>query len=230
MRSEMNQGPGTVRPGVAMVLVVVILVLVIAVGGGVYFVYTYNSGTGRGSTSTGTGTTSNTLSFTYSTSTYSESAKSYTGQYSYINPIGPSGARYNNKTNGVDVYNSTLSATGSFSFSIYALNQSGTGSGHGTIAVTTMGYCTGHLTTDYTFVISDATTLLGGNLTVFFGNPTPGNLTMQLSCTNIYGSPYSTTASVVFLSVYPNEVSSSSLPGTVSMTFSSVFTYEITIN
>jgi hypothetical protein len=117
----------------------------------------------------------------------------------------------------VQSYNSVQFASGSFTFSVAAFNRSGSGSGHGTLVVTTTGFCSGTTTVPYTFLIPDATTILGGNLTVFLGTPTPSTFMVPLSCTGpMAGVNTATNNPAPFLSVYPNEITTASTPVTVT--------------
>jgi len=119
--------------------------------------------------------------------------------------------------NTVQTYGSVEVGTGSFTFFVAASNSSGSGVGHGTLVVTTSGFCSGRTTVPYTFTIPDATTLLGGNITVFIGDPTPGNFTVPLTCTGpMAGVSTATNNPAPFLATYPNELSVAAVPSTVN--------------
>jgi hypothetical protein len=140
----------------------------------------------------------------------------YGGTFNFTIPEGPSGVR--SMSNGsLQIYNTTQAASGSFSFFVDASNESGSGTGHGTLTATTSGFCSGSTTVRYTFIVPDATTILGGNLTVFFSDPVPGNFSVQLSCTgDMAGVSTTTNNPSPFLPVYPNEINVPTVPGTVS--------------
>ena len=81
--------------------------------------------------------------------------------------------------------------------------------------MTTVGFCTGSQTIHYSFSIPDATTLLGGNLTVFFSQENPANYSVPLTCTgDMTGVSTATNNPWPYLPEYPGEitVSLSSLP------------------
>jgi hypothetical protein len=130
------------------------------------------------------------------------------------------------------VYNSTQTASGTFSFFIAPLNDSGSGSGHGTITVATRGFCSGSDTISYTFLVPDATTLEGNNLTVFFSDPVPGNYTVPLTCTGpMDGVSTATNDPGPFLPEYPGELSValSSLPASVIIQAGHGITYGFSV-
>ena len=226
-------------------LVVVIVVILLVAGAGIYFlVISNNSGTSvttqssHSTATTSSRTTTSTKSVvslrtsatstSRSSSSVSSGVTTYTGTFNFSQPLGPSGERVlSNYT--VQTYSSTQVGSGSFTFFISALNQSGTGSGQGTLVVTTTGFCSGTVTVPYTFTIPDATTLLG-NLTVFFSIPTPANFMVPLSCTGPMGGvDTSTNNPLTFLAVYPNEISLGSVPGTVTQHLSGNVSYSYTI-
>ena len=161
---------------------------------------------------------SSSASVTVSRSATTQSGlKTYSGTFNYSIVVGPSGVRsFSNGT--IQVYNSTQTASGTFTLFIAPLNGSGSGSGHGTITVATHGFCTGTDTISYSFLVPDATTLLGNNLTVFFSNPEPGNYSVPLTCTGpMSGVSTATNDPGPFLPEYPGEltIALSSLPASV---------------
>jgi hypothetical protein len=180
-------------------------------------------------TSTTSVTASSSTSIVTSSSTGSASLKEYTGTFNFSLPLGPSGERvFSNDT--VQTYGSTQVASGSFSFFINpaADNQSGSGSGHGTIKITTTGFCSGSATVPYTFTLT-ATTILG-NLTIFDGAIDGGaasmNVTIPLSCSGpMNGVNTATNDPVPFLPTYPNEITVASLPANVETHLSGNITY-----
>ncbi len=227
------------RRAIATSIIVLVVVLVIAVGViGAYFAF--SGGSASGSTST-TGLTSSSKSTSQSSaqssvssakstaSTLSSSTggiKSYSGTFVYANPLGPFGI---NDSSGRPVeWNSTQSASGTFTFSINTANYTGTGRGQGTITVTTQGYCTGSVTIAYTFTI-EANDLRGGNITVAFNTPTPSSATVQLTCQGSTVGFSQANNPIAFLSVYPNLVSIRSTPGTVSQLPTAGISYTVTI-
>ena len=232
------------RLGITLVLIVVVIVVILIVAGiGIYyFVLSSNSGP---SLTTLSSSHSSTTSQTRSASTNpvhatlaSTSAKSttvssgiitYGGTFNFSLALGPSGVRtLSNYT--VQMYSSTEVGSGSFTFFISAVNKSGSGSGQGTLVVTTTGFCSGKVIIPYTFKVPDATTLLG-NLTVFFGTPTPANYTVPLSCYGpMAGVNTSTNNPGPYLSVYPNEISTATTPVTVTKNLSGNISYSYTIS
>jgi hypothetical protein len=153
----------------------------------------------------------------------------YSGTFNFSVPLGPSGERVlGNGT--VQTYTSVQFATGSFAFSINPQNYTGSGSGRGTLIVTTTGFCSGKVTLPYTFLIPDATDILGGNISVFIGTPTPANFTVNLTCTGpMQGVSTATNNPSPFLSVYPNEMSEAAVPVTVDQHLSGGTTYHYNI-
>ncbi len=217
------------RPGIAIALIVIIIVIVLVIASvGAYFALSSSkaSSTSISSTSSqATATTSTTTIQGFDTTSFSSVTSSasgmtyYSGTYNFSLPEGPSGVR--SLPNGsAQYYNSVQTASGVFNFSIAAGGLSGSGSGHGTFTMSTSGFCTGSDTFPYTFPISDVTTFLGGNITIFFGNPVPGNYTVSLTCTgDMNGVSTATNNPGPFLPVYPNEIS---VP-LASVPFSGVF-------
>ncbi len=229
------------RSGIGIIIVVMVVVILLIVGVGIYFLAAGSSKTTTNTTqlpiiqgNTMLPATTSTIASIQTTSTtvsvHSVSASSsvgggstsgssgittYSGTFNFSLPLGPSGDR--DLSNGtLQMYNTTQVGSGSFTFFIAAQNKSGSGSGHGTLTVTTAGFCSGSSTFPYTFTIPDATTILG-NYTVFFGNPVPGNFTVQLSCTgDMSGVNTSTNNPSSFLPVYPNEINFASMPVTAN--------------
>jgi hypothetical protein len=206
------------RTGIGTALIVIIIVVVIAIASvaSYYALSSSNAASKSGVSSTGssisTRTSTSTLILTTADSSKSGSSTSstaltyYTGSFNYSVPDGPSGVR--SLPNGTtQYYNSTQVASGTFTFSIAASNSSGSGTGKGTYTMTTRGFCTGSETFPYTFTIPDATTLLGGNLTIFFGPTVPGNYSVVLSCTgNMAGVSTATNNPGPYMAEYPGEI------------------------
>lgn len=225
--------------GVAPLVIAVVLVVVVAVAGiGVYvFVFTGPS-TGGGSTSTVTvgnlssvpsgHTTTVTIGSTTSTgpTTGTQGYENYQGNYTYVTPLGPFGI--NDSSGGPVEWNSTQTATGSFTFSINPATYIGTGSGQGSITVTTRGYCTGTVTVPYTFTVQ-ATHVPGENFEIAFGTPTPSNATVQLTCQGSTNGFNTANNPVTFLSVYPNLLSPVSIPATSSQAPTGGISYTVTV-
>jgi hypothetical protein len=203
------------RPAVAPVLMVAIIVAIVLVAGvGAY--YFLGAGSASSTSSTGTSSAQRTgTSSAGSSSTGSAGVSTYSGTFNFSVPLGPGGERV--LSNGtVQTYASVQVASGSFTFSVAAFNKSGSGSGHGTLVVTATGFCSGKTTVPYTFLIPDATTVLG-NLTIFFGTPTPANFTVPLTCTGpMAGVSTATNNPAPFLSVFPNEITAAAMPVTVT--------------
>ena len=246
--------------GVTLVVTILLVALVALVAGVGAFYYLASSGntmnqghststlTSHSQTTTGlirsseTGSRGSTSSAHRSTSTSSLSSMTihtssssgtgvtrYSGVFNYSVAIGPTGERvFENGT--FQTYNSVQKASGSFTFFISTTNGSGTGSGSGTLTVTTSGFCLGSVTVPYTFEIPDATVLLGGNITIFFGTPTPASVMVPLSCSGpMNGVDTSINNPLTFLSVYPNEISSASVPVYVSEHLSGNISYAYSI-
>lgn len=214
-------------------MIVVVLVVVVVVAGVAYaFVFAGSSSPGAKTTSStltiGTATSNvpaTTVTIGGSTSSATELTY-YTGTFNYSLPTGPSGVR--SLPNGsAQYYNSTEVASGTFTFFIAASNYSGRGTGQGTITITTEGFCTGSQTIHYTFIVPDATTLLGKNITVFFSAEVPANYTVPLTCTGSMAGANTANNPWPYLAEYPGEftVQLASLPtsellhGTPSATF-----------
>jgi hypothetical protein len=187
------------------------------------------SSTQASTTSSSTSTTTHASSSTIST-TGSSTLKTYSVTFNFSLPEGPFGELTFTNNDTVKTYNSVQVASGSFTFSINPANYSGSGSGHGTMTVTTTGFCSGRTTFPYTFKIPDATNLLGGNITVFIGDPTPVNFTVPLTCTAT-AIPGSTNGNTFpFLSVYPNEISVAAVPVTVTQHLPGNINYSYTVS
>jgi hypothetical protein len=230
---------GKSHSGIAPLVLAVILVVIIAVAGvGVYvFVFT---GTTRSGDSTPTVTIGNTPSVTNShTSTVTIGAtastgpttgaqghENYKGNFTYVTPLGPFGI---NDSSGKPVeWNSTQTATGSFTFSIDPATYLGTGGGQGSITVATHGYCTGSVTIPYTFTIQVAHPP-GANFEIAFETPTPSNATVQLTCQGPTNGFNTANNPVAFLSVYPNGLSLASIPATSSQVLTGGISYSVNI-
>jgi hypothetical protein len=221
------------RLAITTILLVVVLVVVIAVAGVAYvFVFASPSSPGAETTtstlSVGTATSNPpTTTVTIGSSTTGTTGLTYySGSFNYVIPTGPSGVR--SLPNGTaQYYNSTEAASGTFVFFIAANNFSGSGTGQGTITVTTRGFCTGSETIPYTFIIPDATTVLSGNITVFFSGQKPVNYSVPLTCTGSMAGVSSANNPWPYLPEYPGEftVPLASLPasevfhGTPSISF-----------
>jgi hypothetical protein len=153
----------------------------------------------------------------------------YTGTFSYSLPLGPGGDRLNS-SGSVETYTTVQAASGSFNFFINPANYTGVGNGQGTMTVTTTGFCSGTTTFPYTFKISNANDLLGGNITVAFADPSPGSFFVPLTCTgSLTGVDTSVNNPLTFLPVYPNLVSVRTVPTMVSQHLSGNIIYQFTI-
>jgi hypothetical protein len=220
------------RPGVApIVMAIIILVLIsVAAASAYYFLQSPPSPpTSSTSSSVRTTTTSTGTSSTRSSSSGSAARATYSGTFSFSVPLGPGGERVLSN-NTVQAYNTVQVASGSFTFFIDASNMSGKGSGQGTLVATTTGFCSGSTTVHYTFDIPDATTLLGGNVTVFMGDATPGMFMVPLTCTgDMNGVSTATNNPCPFLPTYPNEVTVKAIPATVSQHLTGNITYYFNI-
>lgn len=219
-------------------MVVVIVVILIIAGIGIYY-FAFSGSSGH-SLTTLSSNHSSTTSQSRSTSANSVNAAvaksttltsgmtTYSGTFNFSLALGPSGIR-TLSNNTVQTYSSIEAGSGTFTFFISPVNKSGSGSGRGTLVVTTTGFCSGKVTIPYTFTVPDATTLLG-NLTLFFSTPTPANYTVPLSCTGpMAGVNTSTNDPGPYLSVYPNEISTATTPVTVTENLSGNIAYSYTI-
>ena len=214
---------------VVIAVAMVIVILIAAVG--YYFVVISPSGSTTASTSQpnhssvsssssaslskSTLSTSKISTSTISTSTTLSGVHTYRAVYNFSLGLGPSGVRVlPNET--VQQYTSVQVASGTFTFSINPQNYSGTGSGHGTLTVTTTGFCSGSVTLSYDFPVQ-ATNILGGNITFFVGLARPGNFSVPLTCTGpMEGVSTATNDPATFLATYPNELGVPSIPFTVN--------------
>lgn len=208
------------REGIAPIVLGVVLIIVVVVGGVGIYVATKGPSSPKANTmilASSTSSSRSTPSGPHSSVSSSGSGfKTYSGTFNYSVPLGPSGERvFSNGT--VQSYTSVYVGSGTFTFFINPQNYSGSGSGQGTITVTTTGFCSGSVTLKYTFRISDATTILGGNTTLFFALPTPSSAKVPLTCTGpMAGVDTSTNNPITFEAIYSGEITSASIPVTVS--------------
>ena len=217
------------RTGASIVVVLLALIIVVVIAGAAVYVLFLPSG---GAKTTGQQSTTRSQSSKSATSTPSggsQGFKTYSGTFSYSLPLGPSGDR-EGTNDTVESYSSTQVASGTFSFFINPANYTGVGSGQGTLTVTTTGFCSGSVTVNYSFKITNANDLLNGNITVAFADPTPGSAMVPLTCTgDMTGVNTSTNNPITFLPVYPNLVSVHTVPATVSQQLTGNITYQYTI-
>jgi len=227
-----------IRAGVTTLLILVVLVVVVVVAGVAYVLVLSNPGTSGTATTTSTltvGTDTSNAPSTVTTETLggattssgSQGYEDFSGTFSFTIPLGPSGI--NDSTGKPIQWNSTQTASGSFAFSINPSTYLGTGSGQGSITVTTQGYCTGSATVPYTFAI-DAQHIPGSaNVSIGFDLPTPANVTVKLTCEGSTAGFYTSNNPVSYLSVYPNGLDLDSFPANVFATPSSGYSYSIHI-
>jgi len=207
-------------------LVIGLIVVLVVAGATAYYFVAGGSSARQSVTTTASGptiaasTSSNLVpgsgtSSSRSSSTGSAAISTYSATFNFSVPGGPGGERvFSNDT--VQTYNTVQVASGSFTFFVAASNSSGSGIGHGTLVVTTTGFCSGRTTFPYTFKIPDATTILG-NLTIFIGDPTPANFTVPLTCTGpMAGVSTATGNPGPYLSVWPNEITVATVPALVT--------------
>ena len=212
-----------------MIVATLIVVLAVAGSAAYFLVVAGPSSSSSSQTSTRASIASSSGPTTTSPSAGSSGVKTYNGTFSYSIPLGPGGELVSS-SGAVQTYSSVQAASGSFTFSMNPSTYSGSGSGHGTLTVTTTGFCSGRITLPYTFQIPDATNILGGNITVFIGTPTPLNFTQQLTCTST-PTPGSTNGDTFpFIAVYPNELIVASVPATVTQHLAGNISYQFTIN
>ena len=223
------------RPAITTIVLVVVLVVVIAVAAVAYvFVFANPSSPGAKTTtstlSIGTArsdlpTTSVTIG---SSTTGSQSYDDFSGTYTYTAPLGPSGI--NDSTGKPIQWNSTQTATGSFTFSIDPSTYLGSGSGQGSITVATRGYCTGSSTVKYTFGIQAQHIPGSNNVSIGFDLPTPPTVMVQLACQGSTVGFYTANNPVTYLSVYPNGLDLNSFPANVSQALTGGISYTVSIS
>jgi hypothetical protein len=213
---------------IIVVLIALVIVVVIA-GAAVYVLFLPSNSTAKTTGQQSTTRSQTSRSATALSSSGNQAFKTYSGTFSYSIPLGPSGDR-EGANSTVESYSSTQVASGTFSFFINPVNYTGIGSGQGTLTVTTTGFCSGSVTVNYSFEITNANDLLNGNITVAFAEPTPGSVMVPLTCTgDLTGVNTSTNNPVNFLPVYPNLVSVHTLPATVSQQLTGNISYQYTI-
>ena len=223
------------RPGITTVVLAIIVVIVIVVAGvGAYVLVLAPAGATASTTTTltiGTSTTTTSptsLSVTTSTSSQSNTQgyENYKGTFAFVNPLGPFGI---NDSSGKPVeWNSTQSASGSFTFSVDPSTYIGSGTGQGSMTVTTRGYCVGTVTVPYTFTITVAHPP-GEDYIISFNTPTPSNATVSLSCKGSTSGFNTANNPIAFLSVYPNGLSEATLPAIASQQPTEGISYTVTI-
>ena len=226
------------RAGITTLLMVVVLVVVIVVAGVAYVFVLSNPGSPGAPTTTSTmtvgsgtsrapTTTTTEILGSVPTSTGSQAYQDYSGSFNFTVPLGPSGI--NDSTGKPIEWNSTQVASGSFTFSINPSTYEGTGNGHGSITVTTIGYCTGSSTVPYTFGI-EAEELPGTkNVSIDFNLPTPSMVMVQLACQGSTAGFNTANNPVSYLSVYPNGLDLDSFPANVYQAPTSGYGYTIEI-
>ena len=220
------------RPGIAITVIVAALIVVIAVASvAAYFLVTSSSPSSTSSKSSSQASTasSSATRTTATSTTGSSTLETYSGTFNFSLPEGPFGELTFSNNDTVRTYNSVQEASGSFTFSLNPANYSGSGSGHGTMTVTTTGFCSGRTSFPYAFKIPDATNALGGNITVFMGDPVPVNFTVPLTCTATANPGSSNGNTFPFLSVYPNEISVAAIPVAVTEHLSGNISYSYAI-
>jgi len=223
------------RSGIATILLVVVVVVVIAVAGVAYVFVFASPGSPGAKTTTSTvsiGTPTSDVPTTTVTvggsTTGTQSYQDYSGTYSYIIPLGPSGI---NDSSGKPIqWNSTQTATGSFTFSINPSTYIGSGNGQGSITVSTRGYCTGSNTVQYTFSIQAVEIPGTKNVSISFDNPAPSTVMVQLSCQGSTVGFYTANNPVTYLSVYPNGLDLNSFPAKASAALTGGISYTVSIS
>ena len=224
-----------VRSAITTVMLVVVLVVVVAVAGVAYVFVFASPGSPGAKTTTSTmiiGTAISSVPTTTLTvgslTTGTQSYEEFSGTFTYTVPLGPSGI--NDSTGKPIQWNSTQSATGSFTFSINPSTYLGSGSGHGSITVATRGYCTGSSTVPYTFAIEAVNEPGTKNVTIDFDNPTPSTVMVQLSCQGSTAGFYTANNPVKYLSVYPNGLDLNSFPAKASAVLTGGISYTVSVS
>jgi len=222
------------RRAITTIILVVVLVVVVAMAGIAYvFVFASPSSPGVktttstlviGTSTSGVPTTTLTIG---SLTTGTQSYEDFSGSYTYTVPLGPSGI--NDSTGKPIQWNSTQTATGSFTFSINPSTYLGSGSGEGSITVATRGYCAGSSTVPYTFGIEAEDIPGTKNVSIAFNDPTPSTVMVQLSCQGPTAGFYTANNPVTYLSVYPNGLDLNSFPAKASMVLTGGISYTVSV-
>ena len=223
------------RRAITTILLVVAVVVVIAVAGVAYvFVFAGTSPSGA-KTTTSTliiGTASSSVPTTTVTiggsTTSTQSYEDFSGTFTYIIPLGPSGI--NDSTGKPIQWNSTQTATGSFTFSINPSTYLGSGTGRGSITVSTRGYCTGSNTVPYAFAIEAEDVPGTKNVSIAFNDPSPSTVMVTLSCLGSTVGFYTANNPVTYLSVYPNGLDLNSFPAKASQVLTGGISYTVSIS
>jgi hypothetical protein len=207
------------RKGIAPLVLVLILAIILAVAGlGVYLLVLSPPPPG--------GTTASTTRTSSSSTTGGVAGMDYKGNFTYVQPLGPFGI---NDSSGKPVeWNSTQSASGTFSFTIDPATYIGSGTGHGSIIVTTQGYCTGSTTIPYSFNIT-AVHPPGSGFEIDFNPPSPPSVMVQLACQGSTNGFDMGNNPIAFLSVYPNGLSPTTIPVTSSQPPTDGISYSVII-
>ena len=213
------------RTGIATLAIVVVVVVVIVVAGVGTYLLVINVPNTSGAKASTTLTIGTTISIAPTSS--AQGYQYYQGTFAYTVPLGPSGI--NDSSGKPVIWNSTQTASGSFTFSINPSIYSGSGSGEGSITVTTRGYCTGTMTVQYTFTITAAHPP-GENFTIGFSTPTPSSVMVQLTCQGPTTGFNQSNNPVMFLSEYPGLVSAASFPITVSQPLTDGISSSVTVS
>ena len=223
-RTDLSHPSGADRMAVSSVLMGAVIVLLIAVVVAGYLVLSpklggqANSQSSSKASQTLQSTTTMGMASFLATSTPTSSSTvngmvNYRGNFTYVTPLGPSGI---NDSSGKPVqWNSTQTASGTFTFSINPATSIGRGSGQGTITVATHGYCTGSTTVQYSFTIN-AVYETGFGFEIGFNNPNPPTVMVQMSCQGSTNGFFTANNSVKYLSVYPNGLNPVTIPYTTS--------------
>jgi len=222
------------RSAITTVMLVMVLVVVVAAAGVAYvFVFAGSSSPGAKTTTstlvvgTGTSNVPTTTVTIGSTTTGTQSYEDFSGTFRFTIPLGPSGI--NDSTGKPIQWNSTQTATGSFTFSINPSTYLGSGTGQGSMTVSTRGYCTGSSTVPYTFQIQAQHLPESNNVTIDFDLPTPPTVMVQLACQGSTVGFNTANNPVTYLSVYPNLLDLNSFPANVSQTPSTGYSYTVQI-
>jgi hypothetical protein len=236
-RSARGTRKTLVRTALAPAVVIVVVLILLAAVAGVYFLITSRS-TGSVSSSTfstgPTSTSSSSTSAAEATTSSSTSTSStaggvpFSGVFTFIVPLGPSGI---NDSSGKPVqWNSTQTASGTFSFTVNPATYIGSGTGQGKITVTTTGYCSGSETVPYNFTIT-ATHAPGEEYEVAFelSTQSDANITVSLSCQGSTAGFYTSNNPVSYIPVYPDLITFAAAPYTDSQPPTEGISYTITV-
>ena len=214
----------------AVALVVVLVLAAVAAGGYFLVASRSTSASSLGSTSVSSSSSSAAKAAASSSimTTPTTGGVSFAGTFTFVQPLGPSGI---NDSSGKPVqWNSTQTASGTFTFTVNPSTYIGSGTGQGQITVRTTGYCTGSVTVPYNFTIN-ATHAPGEDYEVGFAlsKQSDANITVPLSCQGSTVGFFTANNPVSYLPVYPNLITFAAAPYGDSQPLTTGISYTITV-